>query len=88
MVLGFDASPTPSANVWNEYSIQLDESAGWRVATEVSEETFAKFASLPAATRAQLQAVLGELTQLLIRGEFQNGPDTGNLDNVKFGARQ
>jgi len=86
LILGFDASPNPSADVWNEYSIRLDESAGWVVATSVSEEVFADFESLPAPTRAQMRAVLGDLTQLLIRGEFQDGEDTGSLDNVQFGA--
>jgi len=30
--------------------------------------------------------VLGDVTLFRIRGEFNTGPDTGYLDNVKFGA--
>jgi len=86
MSLGFDATTRPTVDVWNSYAIGLDEAAGWRIMSELSEEAFADFAMLPAPTRDQMNAVLADLTRLLIRGEFQNGADTGYLDNVRFGA--
>ena len=86
-ILGFDATPNPSVDTWTSYKVRLDESAGWKVTPEVSEAEFASFSTLPAPTAAQMKAVLGSLTGLLIRGEFQTGADTGALDNVKFGSR-
>jgi hypothetical protein len=88
MTLGFDATPQPAIDKWTSYAVQLDEVAGWRITTEVSEGAFADFANLPAPTRDQMKSVLADLTRLLIRGEFQNGADTGYLDNVRFGAAE
>lgn len=36
----------------------------------------------PAATRAEFEAVLADITHLFIRAEYQLGPDTEYLDNV------
>jgi Laminin B (Domain IV) len=88
MLLGFDASPEPTVDVWNSYAIGLDEAAGWRVVSVLSESAFADFAELRAPTPDEMNAVLANLTRLLIRGEFQNGEDTGYLDNVRFGATE
>src|SRR5262245_57642196 len=44
MTLGFDTSCNPKADAWSSYSVALDESAGWRVATEISEDAFKGFA--------------------------------------------
>lgn len=34
----------------------------------------------------QFKTVVGNVTGILIRGEFQTGGDTGYLDNVHLGA--
>lgn len=34
------------------------------------------------ATEAEMKAVFANVTEFLIRGEFENGPDSGGLDNV------
>ena len=57
---------------WTSYSIALDTSANWRVGD----------LSGAAATQAQIQDVLGHLTQMLIRAEFVDGGESGGLDNV------
>ena len=36
------------------------------------------------ATESEIRAVLSHVTQFSIRGEFESGPDTGGLDNVKI----
>jgi hypothetical protein len=86
MTLGFDVTMNPVVDVWTSFRVQLAETAGWRITDAVSESAFADFATLQAPTADQMKAVLGNLTQLLIRGEFQDGADTGYLDNVRFGA--
>lgn len=73
--LAFDTSPAPGTD-WTTFKVPLTASAGWKVGT----------LSGAAATDDELKAVLGNLTLLRIRGEFNTGPDTGSLDNVKFGA--
>ncbi len=65
----------PPGTGWTQYTVSLDTSAGWRVGADG-----------PAATTEDLQGVLGDLTDLLIRGEFRYGPDTGDLDNVVLNA--
>lgn len=57
---------------WTSYIIRLDETADWGVGS----------LSGPAATESDMLTVLSDLTNLLIRGEFVSGPDTGSLDNV------
>jgi hypothetical protein len=66
-------SPTPTSSVsWNSFSVGLTE-AGWRRDSLTG----------PAATQADMQAVLGSLSALYIRGEFLFGlDDVGRLDNV------
>ncbi len=70
----YDTSPDPGED-WTSYAVPLT-SAGW------------KFDNLAGAAvdDATFDRVLGELTVLRIRGEFNTGPDTGALDNVHFGA--
>lgn len=68
IVLTFDTAYNPSTT-WTHYSIKLDELSGWK-----------KGAS--EATGTDIQAVLQNLTELKIRGEFRSGPDTGGLDNA------
>jgi hypothetical protein len=55
------------------YSIPLTESAWSNVSGDGS-----------APTPAQMEAVLGSLDGLYIRGEYLNGPDTGALDSVSL----
>jgi hypothetical protein len=76
--------PTP-ANTWQGYSFALDESGPWKVVSDVNISAETDLSKAPAATKQDLTTVLGALTALRIRGEFNDGPDTGSLDNVKFG---
>ncbi len=67
--LRFESFP---ALTWTKYSIKLDASEGWLNESD------------QAATSAELTAVLGNMTSLLIRGEYQTGPDTGGLDQFEM----
>jgi hypothetical protein len=60
---------------WTSYSIPLSTSGGW-----VHQGTDLL------ASAAEIQAVLGSLERLWIRGEFRHGAEQGGLDNVRFGA--
>ncbi len=55
-------------------SFTLSPSAQWHVNTTTGA----------VATSADFQAVFGNLTDLYIRGEYANGPDTTGLDNVRL----
>ncbi|MCU0420691.1 MAG: gliding motility-associated C-terminal domain-containing protein [Cyclobacteriaceae bacterium] len=62
---------------WSSYSFRLDESVAWRVGSTGG----------PLATPAQIQTVLGALTELAINGEYSTtGADEGGLDNVVMEA--
>jgi len=54
---------------WTPYSITLTESGGW-------------LDGGAAPTQARMKLVLGDITDIQIRGEFRSGADTGSLDNV------
>ncbi|MFQ5463193.1 MAG: laminin B domain-containing protein [Phycisphaerae bacterium] len=69
--LVFNTASNPGTD-WTAYTIPLDEFSSWTVGT-LDGAT---------ATKTDLQTVLGDLTDLTIRGEFVSGPDTGGLDNV------
>lgn len=71
ITLVYDTSYNPGLN-WTPYSIGLTETAGWDIGSLGGA----------APTQAQMQQVLGNITDLQIRGEFVNGNDTGRLDNV------
>jgi hypothetical protein len=60
---------------WTSYSVPLSAS-GWKRDSLTGA----------AATADDFTKVLGDLTALWIRGEFNTGPDTGFLDNVRWGA--
>jgi hypothetical protein len=66
----FGNESTHPGTSWTSYSIDLRASAGW-----VNE-------SGGNATESEMRAVLSNLTELLIRGEYRSGSDTGSLDNV------
>jgi hypothetical protein len=69
------ALPEVPGTSWTAYAIPLDPSGGW-----VHQGTDL------AASAVEIQAVLGSLQRLWIRGEFRHGPEQGGLDNVLFGA--
>jgi hypothetical protein len=65
----------PPLMEWTHYDVPLLESAGW---IKINGQT---------PTRAEMQAALGALTALRIRGEFSTGAaDKGDLDNVGLWA--
>jgi hypothetical protein len=74
VTLAYDCTPDPTYTKYTTYTVPLKET-GWKVGT----------LSGAAATAAQFKQVLGKLTRLRIRGEFNTGADTGHLDNVYFG---
>jgi hypothetical protein len=86
LILGFDAPNNPVTDAWTTYRIGLTETAGWRITPELSTAAYANWASLPSPTQDQFRGVLANLTRVLIRGEYEVGPDTGFLDNVRFGT--
>jgi hypothetical protein len=72
LTLVYDTPYNPSTgNTWTHYSVGLVPS-GWKLNS----------LSGPPATEADMQTVLGSLEALYIRGEYQLGPDTANLDTV------
>lgn len=73
LTLVFDTANNPSA-VWTSYTVPLAES-GWHIDDLDG----------PEPTRDQMKSVLGALTSVWIRGEFNTGADVGYLDNVRFG---
>jgi len=76
LALHVELSPVPDGTTWTAYAVRLDPSAGWKVGSLAGA----------AATGAQLQSVLGNITALRIRGEFITGSDNGDLDNVVLTA--
>ncbi len=73
--LQYIAAISPAAGDWVHFDIPLTE-AGWVVGTAGATE--------PAATAAQMQAVLSNVTNLRIRGEFDRSDDIGLIDNVRL----
>ena len=65
----------PDFEGWTSYSVTLDESDNWTY-------------SGSSLTQSEFEAVLGDLTRLRIRGEYQTGDDTGYLDNVRMDPPQ
>jgi len=68
-VIWFDTSFNPGTD-WTPYTVSIDAAAGW-----MNDDD-------SAASEAQIRAVLADLEDIQIRGEFRNGEDTGSLDNV------
>ena len=68
----------PANGGWTSYSVPVDASAVWRINDLNGVQ----------ATEAQMRSILQNLTALQIRAEYQSGPDTGLLDNVRFGTPQ
>jgi hypothetical protein len=80
--LPYDPEPV---NTWKSYSIALDPSAGWKLVPNTGIKAEVDLSSAQPASERDLRTVLGALNTLRIRGEFNTGPDTGALDNVRFG---
>jgi laminin B (domain IV) len=73
ITLAFDTSPDPAVTPnWSSYNVGLLASAGWKVGN----------INGVAATEAQMQSVLANLTDMQIRAEFQTGADVDGIDNV------
>lgn len=71
--LVFDTSPVPDGT-WRNYEVGLNES-GWRLNSLTG----------PSASQADMQAALGSLEALYIRGEYRNRTnDVGSIDNVRL----
>lgn len=71
----FSTSYNPSLS-WTTYLVTLNELSGWVRDT----------AGYPVVTKAQMQAVLGNITKFMIRGEYTGEVDQDGLDNVIFGG--
>lgn len=69
-VHGFDNFPGAD---WTQYSITISAGSQWLKGDYNSGVT---------ATEAEIKAVLSNVTEFLIRGEFEHGWDSGGLDNV------
>lgn len=76
MSIYFDTRYNPNTE-WTRYSIPLNEAAGWK-RTNTDQPV----------TQAELQALLGALTELRIEGDYSAGVDTSSIDQVELGAEQ
>ena len=74
LTMTYDTAQNPgggTSGMWTSYSLTLDESGDWMV-------------NGSSASQSQIQTVLGDLTNLSIRGEYRSGSDKGYLDNVSM----
>jgi len=71
ITIAFDTPVNPPVGAWGSYTVPLS-AGGWRLNS----------LSGAVATDTQIQTVLGALSSLQIRCEYQTGADTGSLDNV------
>ncbi|MFQ5489394.1 MAG: laminin B domain-containing protein [Phycisphaerae bacterium] len=69
MTIWFNTAMNPGTD-WTAYSITLDVAAGWLANDDTP------------ASEADIRAVLADIEDLQIRGEYVSGADTGSLDNV------
>lgn len=60
-------------NEWTDYEVKISTDNNWLKGGYKS--------NVP-ATEEEIKAILSNITQFSIRGEFETGPDTGALDNV------
>ncbi len=75
----YHTSPKPTLKpAWSNYSVTLDESSAWRTGEYVSSAL---------ATRAQIKTVLQNVTELRIRGNYNNTANTVSLDQVSLGQK-
>jgi hypothetical protein len=71
----------PSAQAWNTITIALTASADWRVGSPGAQNQF-PMASKPAAQDADIQAILENVTDIWILGDWGTSAQTIGLDNV------
>jgi hypothetical protein len=78
-------SELPVANTWTPFSATVSESAGW-LRQEISDGSPSDVQTLPGtpATEADIRAVLSDVRELYIRGEYSTGADETSLDNVRW----
>lgn len=77
LTLVFDTSPAPAlAPTWTTYKVPLSK-AGWMNTT----------GSPAPATAGDMKQALGAVDSLLIRAEYQTGPDVDDLDTVKLKSK-
>jgi len=69
------AYPHAPGQTWTTYRLRLDESGGWRNA-----------ATGQPATRAEFEAVLRDVREIHIRGEFTTKAEQAGIDNVRLGV--
>lgn len=79
-ILSLQFRTTPPGLTWTSYNIPLMASAGW----ELSDGSGNPGA---AATEAQIQQVLSNLSFLNIEADWQTGSDQIDLDNVRLETR-
>lgn len=75
VTLVFDTTDNPIGEDWTSYLVPL-VADGWTRDVLGGEP----------ATEGDMAAVLSNTEELRIRGEFNDGPDTGFLDNVLWGT--
>jgi hypothetical protein len=75
LVFNLPSNPSPT---WTSYTVPLTEEADWRVGSLEGLR----------ATKTQMLSALGDLTRVLIRGEYNSRvSETNSLDNVKLTGR-
>jgi hypothetical protein len=67
--------PTNPPTTWTTFTVRLDATAGWQYGMFYDTNG-------PAATEAQIRAVLANVTDLRIRQEYGWGSDDCGIDNV------
>ncbi len=72
LTLEYNTTYNPQTS-WTSYLVQLNERSGWRRTSD----------NLP-PSEAEFRAVLADLQDLRIRGEFRSGADTGRIDNFRI----
>jgi len=78
MTLTYDFGGTEShpgggeSGIWTSYALNLDETDAWETGGGSSP------------SGSEMMTVLGDLTELRIRGEYQSGSDKGYLDEVSM----
>lgn len=63
---------------WTAYSVPIHEDSGWMKGNFDSEKP---------ATKADIKAVLSNMTEFWIRGEYESGGDEGSLDEVEISKK-
>lgn len=71
-----DESKYPK-DTWTKYSFKIEENKGWMYVDDKDYYSYGE-----PATKAQMQAVLSNVTDFMIRGEYETGDDLGGLDEV------